>query len=208
MYPLSNWSELRRGYRFMEKTTYSKHHLGLDLIAPRFTPVYAPFTGEVKTMIGKEGGNTVWFFWDNFVMRILHLSKFGKTGKVKEGDIIGYVGSTGTLSTGNHAHLDISKNRVDINNINNFINPETFSWQKENDNNKIDMTLEELKKIFVQKDERFTFYPNGKPAIVNNSKQYFPDLGDMGVIYMKFARPIREVETKYPETKDRREVLG
>lgn len=128
MYPLSNWSKLKRGYIFGEPTTYSKHHLGLDLIAPKGTPVFAPFDGRTTKLIGKQGGNTVWFYWDDLIMRVMHLSEFGKIGKVKEGDILGYVGSTGSLSTGNHAHLDISKNKVDIYNFANFKDPEKYEW--------------------------------------------------------------------------------
>ena len=124
--PLKNWNRLKRGYVFRQKTWYSKYHLGLDLIAPKGTPIYAPCDGFVKTMHGVQGGNTVWFYFNNYIMRVLHLLMFDQTGKVKEGNIIGYVGNTGILSRGYHAHIDISKNKVNIWDINNFINPELF----------------------------------------------------------------------------------
>lgn len=126
MYPLKDWHSLKRGYKFREKTWYSKYHLGLDLICKKGTPIFAPFDGKVKTMIGKQGGKTIWFYWDDKIMRVLHLSSFGKYGVVEKGDIIGYVGNTGSLSRGDHAHLDISKHKVDIYDINNFIDPELF----------------------------------------------------------------------------------
>ena len=126
MFPIQNKYTI--GYRFGQKTTYSSHHLGLDCICPKNTPVFAPFNGKVTTIIGTEGGNTVWFYWGSLIMRIMHLNSFAKKGQVDEGDIIGYVGSTGSLSSGNHAHIDISKVSVQIDNFNNFIDPETFNW--------------------------------------------------------------------------------
>lgn len=132
IFPLKKWNSLKRGYLFRQPTFYSKHHLGLDLIARKGTPVYAPCDGRVETYIGKEGGNIVEFYFNKYIMRVLHLSKFGNRGKVKEGDIIGYVGNTGLLSRGSHAHIDISKNKVDIYNIDNFIDPEVF-FSKIND---------------------------------------------------------------------------
>lgn len=132
MKPLKNWDNLKRGYTFREKTNYSANHLGLDLICPTGTPVLAPFKGRVTTVVGKEGGNTVWFYYQDVIMRMMHLSSFGKTGEVNEGDIIGAVGSTGSLSTGPHLHIDISKNNVNINIITNFLDPETYNWGDNN----------------------------------------------------------------------------
>jgi len=131
MFPLK--AQYRIGYRFREKTSYSQYHLGLDCICPTGTAVYAPFDGRVTTMVGTEGGNTVWFYYQNYIMRGMHLSRFAKTGDVKQGDIIGYVGSTGSLSSGPHLHWDISLNKVEINNINNFVDPETFVWDTQED---------------------------------------------------------------------------
>jgi len=102
--------------------------LGLDLIVNCGTPVYAPFGGMIERWIGWEGGNTVCFHSHNKVFRFLHLSKFGKSGNVKEGEIIGYVGNTGSLSKGCHLHIDISKGKLDTENKLNFINPETFNF--------------------------------------------------------------------------------
>lgn len=124
--PLKNWKSLKRGYKFRQRTFYSKHHLGLDLICERGTPIYAPCDGFVRTMTGFQGGKTIWFYFEEIIMRVLHLAEFQKTGKVRGGDIIGSVGNTGVLTRGDHAHIDLSKNKVDIHDINNFLDPETF----------------------------------------------------------------------------------
>lgn len=131
MYPLKNWVDLKKGYVFRQRTWYSRHHLGLDLICKKGTQVYAPFDGKVINLTGIQGGKTVWFYWKNKIMRVMHLSGFGLKGEVNEGDIIGYVGNTGALTTGAHAHIDISMNKVHIFNINNFIDPWTFNWFNE-----------------------------------------------------------------------------
>jgi peptidoglycan LD-endopeptidase LytH len=137
MYPITNWQKLKRGFTFRQ--LYPKSfgelaghpHLGLDLIIPTGTPIVAPFNGEViQQLNGKQGGLTVWFRPEktDFIIRFMHNSKFGKKGKVKAGEIICWSGNTGSASSGAHSHLDISNKIVDIANINNFINPETFKW--------------------------------------------------------------------------------
>jgi len=215
MHPLKDWLILRRGYVFRERTSYSKRHLGLDLITDEGTPIYAPFNGHTTTLTGNEGGKTIWFYYEDKIMRFMHLSKFGKTGQVNEGDIMGFVGSTGSLSTGPHLHLDISKHRkVDINDINNFINPETFCWKKQNDNT-INMEYEELKEKlrshFVEKDVRFNFdQETGEVWIVNNKRRYKlgtrPD--DIGILGAKMCKEnLSPEERKYKITEDRTKVL-
>lgn len=128
MKPVPNWDSVGRGYRFKEPTFYSAAHLGLDVMCPTGTPVYAPFTGTVTSNPFPEGGNVIDFRANGYVFRMLHLSKIVRTGAVNEGDLIGYTGNTGTLSTGPHLHIDISKGSVQIYNINNFVDPETFNW--------------------------------------------------------------------------------
>ncbi len=89
-------------------------HLGIDYAAPTGTPVQAVADGVV-TFVGKKGGfgNYVEIrHANNYVTSYGHLSRFaGKTkkgAKVKQGDTIAYVGSTG-LSTGPHLDFRIKE---------------------------------------------------------------------------------------------------
>lgn len=128
-YPIDNYKTTKKGYHFGDLTFYNAKHLGLDLIVPTGTPVYAPTDGLIiSKMTRREGGLTVWFqdsarkLW-----RFLHLSKFANGFQVKEGAIIAYTGNTGTLSKGAHLHFDISKNnKLQLNNFSNFIDPEKY----------------------------------------------------------------------------------
>jgi len=131
MKPIYNWDSVARGYRFKQKTWYSTYHLGLDLITPVGIPVMAPFDGT--SMVGSfiQGGNVVNYSANGYVFRFMHLSSIVKTGSCKAGDIIGYTGNSGTFTSGPHLHVDISKGSVQVNNINNFVDPDTFNWGEE-----------------------------------------------------------------------------
>lgn len=82
-------------------------HLGVDYAAPTGTPVQAVGDGKVTTASydGTNGRMVKIKHNGTYMTAYLHLSKFGPgitPGKmVKQGDVIGYVGSTG-LSTGPH----------------------------------------------------------------------------------------------------------
>lgn len=98
---------------------YRPHH-GVDYAAPKGTPVRAVADGVVTFRgWGGGGGNTIKIKHANKMMTgYLHLSKFAKgivQGKrVSQGDIIGYVGSTG-LSTGPHLDFRVWKGGKPIN---------------------------------------------------------------------------------------------
>jgi murein DD-endopeptidase MepM/ murein hydrolase activator NlpD len=95
-------------------------HHGLDYVAPRGTPVSSIGNGTVTFKGWKGGyGNLVEIkHMNNFKTRYGHLSAFAKGlyqgKKVKMGELIGYVGTTG-LSTGPHLHFELHKNGVPIN---------------------------------------------------------------------------------------------
>ena len=95
-------------------------HTGVDYAAPTGTPVRAVADGVVTFRgWGGGGGNTIKIkHAGNLVTGYLHLSRFAKgiaVGKrVSQGDLIGYVGSTGT-STGPHLDYRIWKNGTPIN---------------------------------------------------------------------------------------------
>jgi murein DD-endopeptidase MepM/ murein hydrolase activator NlpD len=84
-------------------------HQGNDMMAPRGANVIAPVSGTVTQGVGKIGGN---FFRltgaDGTSYYGAHLSAFGKSGKVKAGDVIGAVGNTGDADGGpTHLHFEI-----------------------------------------------------------------------------------------------------
>ena len=99
---------------------YTKMHLGTDFAAPAGTPIMASGDGKViKVGWCGGGGNCVKIKHNTMYQTVYaHMSKFGrgiKRGvKVKQGQIIGYVGSTG-LSTGPHLHYEVIKNGKKIN---------------------------------------------------------------------------------------------
>lgn len=94
-------------------------HLGIDYAAPKGTPIKAAGTGKV-TFAGVKGGygNVIQVTHSGGYMTLYaHMSKFGKFkmgDNVKQGQIIGYVGSTG-LSTGPHLHFGMYINNKAIN---------------------------------------------------------------------------------------------
>ena len=96
-----------------------RHHTGIDIPAPKGTKIIAANSGEIITMT-KSGGYGNYIVIDHGggqATLYAHMSSFAKVSvgaKVKTGDVIGYVGSTG-VSTGNHLHFEIIINgeRVD-----------------------------------------------------------------------------------------------
>ncbi len=99
---------------------YTKMHLGTDFAAPTGTPIMASGDGKVtKAGWCGGGGNCVKIKHNTTYQTVYaHMSKFGrgikKGVRVKQGQIIGYVGSTG-LSTGPHLHYEVIKNGKKIN---------------------------------------------------------------------------------------------
>ena len=99
---------------------YNKKHLGTDFSAPLGTPVMASGTGTItKAQWCGGGGNCIKIKHNSTYSTVYaHLSKFAsdiKAGtKVRQGKIIGYVGSTG-LSTGPHLHYEVIMNKKKVN---------------------------------------------------------------------------------------------
>ena len=101
------------GNRFHPILKVNKKHNGLDFAASTGTPIYATGDGIV-TMAGFNSGfgNVVKIRHGNgYESLYAHMSRIkSRNGnRVKRGDVIGYVGSTG-LSTGPHLHYEIHKN--------------------------------------------------------------------------------------------------
>ena len=97
---------------------YMKKHQGVDFAAPKGTPIYAAGDGVIEMKQRYKGyGKYIRIRHANgYKTAYAHMSKFNKTpgGRVKQGKIIGYVGSTGN-STGPHLHYEVLKNNIRIN---------------------------------------------------------------------------------------------
>ena len=99
---------------------FTKLHTGTDFAAPKGTPIMASGDGIVtKAKWCGGGGNCVKIKHNSSYQTVYaHMSKFGrgikKGVRVKQGQIIGYVGSTG-LSTGPHLHYEVIENGRKIN---------------------------------------------------------------------------------------------
>ena len=99
---------------------YNKMHKGTDFAAPLGTPIMASGDGIVqKAGWCGGGGNCVKIKHNSTYSTVYaHMSKFARGIKqgirVKQGQTIGYVGSTGK-STGPHLHYEVIKNNKQIN---------------------------------------------------------------------------------------------
>ena len=99
---------------------YNKMHKGLDFGAPRGTPIYAAGSGVISK-IGRNGsyGNYIKIKHSGgYSTAYAHLKGFKrglkKGARIKQGQVIGYVGSTGR-STGPHLHYEVLKYGKQIN---------------------------------------------------------------------------------------------
>ena len=99
---------------------FNKMHKGIDFAAPKGTPVYAGGNGVIE-MAGRNGGygNYIRIRHNNeYKTAYAHLSGFkkgiSKGVRVNQGEVIGYVGSTGR-STGPHLHYEIIYQNKQIN---------------------------------------------------------------------------------------------
>ena len=99
---------------------YNKMHRGTDFAAPMGTPIMASGDGVVKKAGWCGGGGNCVVIKHNSTYKTVyaHMSKFAKgirSGvRVKQAQIIGYVGSTGK-STGPHLHYEVIVNGKKIN---------------------------------------------------------------------------------------------
>jgi len=129
-------TRMASGYGFRKDpfTKTRKMHYGMDFTAPRGTPIYATGDGIVKRADSRSTGYGRHIRIDHgygYVSLYAHLYKYNvrRGQRVKRGDIIGYVGSSGR-SEAPHLHYEIFKDKRRINPINFYygnLTPEEFA---------------------------------------------------------------------------------
>ena len=127
--PLKSCSRISSeyGWRKTPVTGVNKLHAGTDFAAPGGTPIYAAASGYVQVAGWSSGGygNYVIIYHGKMSDGNQYSTLYGhmrsvatSAGKyVQQGEIIGYVGSTGN-STGNHLHLEVWKGGSKANAVN------------------------------------------------------------------------------------------
>ena len=122
------------GFRSDPFTKVRKMHKGMDFTAPRGTPVFASGDGVVIRADNRSSGYGKHIRVDHgygYKTLYAHLHKYNvkKGRKVKRGDVIGFVGSTGR-SQAPHLHYEVRKDGRHINPINFYygnLTPEEFA---------------------------------------------------------------------------------
>ena len=135
--PVRN-SDLKRriggfGWRIDPIYKTRRRHTGIDFTANKGTEIYATGDGVVVALERKKWGYGLSIIIDHgygYQTRYAHLSKFKvqKGQKIKRGELIGLIGSTGK-STGPHLHYEVVVNGVKVNPIGYFhsdLTPEQY----------------------------------------------------------------------------------
>ncbi|MEL7481383.1 MAG: M23 family metallopeptidase [Pseudomonadota bacterium] len=110
----------RFGRRRHPISGYTRMHKGTDFAAPRGTPIFAAGNGVVEraSRYGGYGHYVRIQHANGYETAYAHLSRYGprirKGRRVRQGDVIGYVGSTGA-STGPHLHYEVLVNGRHVN---------------------------------------------------------------------------------------------
>ena len=114
------------GYRIHPIYKTRKLHTGMDFTAPQGTPIYATGDGKIAKVRRSRRGYGNHVIIDHgygYQTLYAHMRKYivFRGQKVKRGEIIGYVGSTGT-SVAPHLHYEVMKNKRKINPVNYYYN--------------------------------------------------------------------------------------
>ena len=130
-----NLSRMASGYGYRIHPIYKtrKLHTGMDFSAKTGTPIYATGDGKISKVRRSRRGYGNHVIIDHgygYKTLYAHMKKYAvkKGQKVKRGEVIGYVGSTGT-SVAPHLHYEVHKDGRKINPVNfyfNDLNPEEY----------------------------------------------------------------------------------
>jgi murein DD-endopeptidase MepM/ murein hydrolase activator NlpD len=102
---------------FNDKRGGTRRHEAIDVLAPRNTPVLAVEDGKVAKLFFSQGGGITIYQFDpseQYVYYYAHLERYAdgleEGDKIKRGDVIGYVGTTGNAPRDTpHLHFAIFK---------------------------------------------------------------------------------------------------
>jgi murein DD-endopeptidase MepM/ murein hydrolase activator NlpD len=108
---LQNTFDAKRG------TAGSREHLAIDILAPKGTPVVAATDGEILRVTSNDLGGKTIYATDRakrFVFYYAHLDRYSSRAKVgedvKQGTVIGYVGTTGNApKNAPHLHFQVMR---------------------------------------------------------------------------------------------------
>jgi len=130
-----NLSRMASGYGYRIHPIYKtrKLHTGMDFSAKSGTPIYATGDGKISKVRRSRRGYGNHVIIDHgygYKTLYAHMKKYAvkKGQKVKRGEVIGYVGNTGT-SVAPHLHYEVHKDGKKINPVNfyfNDLNPEEY----------------------------------------------------------------------------------
>ncbi len=158
---ISSYYNLNRFHPILKRR---RPHYGTDYAAPYGTPIMAVGNGVVtKASYSKGNGNYVKIKHDNtYQTQYLHMQKFAKDIRpgtpVKQGQTIGYVGSTG-LATGPHVCFRFWKNNKQVNHLRmSFPPPEP-------------LPKESLEAFFKVRDEYLKLLDEPIPAKLEDEKK-------------------------------------
>lgn len=118
IWPTTGWVTSGFAWRTSPFTGKREFHKGIDISAPRGTPIYAPARGVVR-FTGRDGAYGLSIrvrHNDSLSTRYAHLNRIAvkPNQKVARGELVGYVGSTGR-STGPHLHYEVRLNGMPVN---------------------------------------------------------------------------------------------
>lgn len=129
--PISNKDLTRTasgwGYRIHPIYKIRRFHYGMDFTAPTGTEVYSTGDGTIAGIKSSKRGLGNHIIIDHgfgYQTVYAHLDRFNKLRvgqKVKRGDVIGFVGSTG-LSTAPHLHYEVHLNGKKVDPVNYYFN--------------------------------------------------------------------------------------
>jgi murein DD-endopeptidase MepM/ murein hydrolase activator NlpD len=123
--PIKNMYQVTSGFgrRYHPILKTIRMHTGIDITAPKGTPIYATADGVVSSDEGGSGYGITVVINHGYSYQTLyaHMSKkIVKPGqKIKRGQLIGYVGNTG-LSMGAHLHYEVIKGGNPVNPVHYF----------------------------------------------------------------------------------------